>query len=323
MKDRDADGAGPLLSVILATDSYRTIRPVIARLREQSLCARIEIVVVLPAGHPRDLDPAALEGFAAVRCVEVPAVKPLGGARAAGIRAATAPVVVVGETHSFPCAGWAEALLEAHQGPWAVVIPAFLNANAESPLSWAAFLRDYGVWMEGLPARPAELVPPYNTAVKREVLLGFGDRLERMISQGDELAAALRAGGHRAFFEPAARIEHANVSRPGAWFAQRFIVGRLLGAVRASRWSWPRRILYLCGSPLIPAVILARLRECVGQARRTGALPAGSLPALTLCAVVCAAGEAVSYLFGGGPDLVLRCDEYELFKLRYTALPAP
>ena len=50
------------------------------------------------------------------------------------------------------------------------------------------FLRDYGVWMEGLPARPTERVPPYNTAVKREVLLGFGDRLER-----DTLAACVEA----------------------------------------------------------------------------------------------------------------------------------
>lgn len=315
--------APPLLSIILVTDRYRTLRPVIARLREQTVRPRLEIVLVVPANGPDDFDSAALEGFAGVRRVEVPSITPLRTARAAGVRAATAPVIAIGETHSFPYPGWAEALLQAHAGPWAVVVPGFHNANPESPLSWAAFMRDYGLWLNGLPARTIEVMPAYNTAVKRDVLLGSGDRLELMVSQGAELAAELRAGGHRACFHPAAEIGHANVSQARAWVAQRFLVGRVLGAVRARQWSRLRRAVYLLAAPLLPAVILARLAAPVRQVLRAGTLPGGSLPALVLGAIISVAGEAVSYLIGGGPELELRSDDYELFKLRYTALPQP
>jgi hypothetical protein len=313
----------PQLSVILVTDQYRTIRPVLARLRAQAARAQLEIVLVIPQGHALEPEPGALEGFGGVRCVEAPSIVPLAAARVAGIHAATAPVVVIGETHSFPLPGWAEALIEAHAGPWAVVVPGFVNANPESALSWAAFIRDYGLWVEGLPAGPLGTVPAYNIAVKRDALLALDGRLEEMVSNGEVLIQSLHAAGHRACFHPAAAIEHANVSRPQAWLAQRFVTGRVLGASRARRWSPARRLLYLCAAPLIPAVILRRLSGSVRQVLRTRRVPAGTLAALALGATVSATGETVSYLFGGGADLVRRSDEYELFKLRYTALPPP
>lgn len=312
----------PRLSVVLVTDRFATVRQVISRLREQEARAQIEIVLVVPAGQPLVTDPSALEGFAGVRHVEVGSITPLSLARAEGVRAATAPVVVIGETHSFPRPGWAEALIAAHAEPWAVVVPAFGNANPESALSWAAFLRDYGPWVEGLPAGEIGFMPPYNTATKRDVLLEFGERLELMVSQGDELAADLRARGHRTWFEPAARIDHANISRPGSWLAQRYLVGRAIAAGRAERWSWLRRLLYACGSPLIPAVILLRLARAVRQARRNRRMPPGTIPALVVGTFVAAFGEMVTYALGSSPDLKLRNDEYELYKLRYTSLPA-
>ncbi|HET6798145.1 MAG TPA: hypothetical protein VFH40_13380, partial [Gemmatimonadales bacterium] len=191
------------MSIVLVTDRYETIREVIVRLREQTVRDRLELILVAPAAHPLQVDQHALDGFAGVHLVEVDSILPLGAPRAAGVRAATAPVVVIGETHSYPRRGWAEALIKAHAQPWAVVVPAFGNANPNGALSWAAFLRDYGRWVDGLPAGEIDCLPPYNTATKREVLLEFGDRLSRMVSQGDELGMSLRARGHRIYFEPA------------------------------------------------------------------------------------------------------------------------
>jgi hypothetical protein len=42
-----------------------------------------------------------------------------------------------------------------------------------------------------------------------------------------------------------------------------------------------------------------------------------------LGAIASAAGEMVSYVIGGGREITLRMDEYELYKLRYTSLPTP
>jgi hypothetical protein len=309
----------PRLSVILATDRYATIRNVVARLTAQTVLDEIELVIVAPPGAMVDLDAPSVHGFAAVRLVETDTVLPLAPARAAGVRAATAPIVCVGETHSFPHADWAEVLIRAHAGPWTVVVPAFGNANPENALSWAAFLRDYGRWMDGLPAGETTAVPPYNTATKREALLAFGDRLPQAVSQGEDLVLGLRARGQRAYFEPAARIDHANVSRPGSWISQRYVVGRVLAGARVPQWSWGRRLLYVGGSPLIPVVVLSRLLDSVRLARRSQRLPAGTMPALMVGIVLSAAGEMVSYAVGAAARVVLGSDEYELHKLSYTS----
>jgi hypothetical protein len=313
----------PQMSVILVTDRYQTIREVMAHLRDQTVRDRLEIVIVAPAGQPLDLDPGALDCFASVCHVEVDSILPLAQPRAAGVRVARAPVIVIGETHAYPHPGWAEALIKAHAQPWAVVVPAFGNANPEGALSWAAFLRDYGRWVDGLPAGEIDFMPPYNTATKREVLLQFGGRLDHMVSQGDELGTSLRARGYRTYFEPAAKIDHANVARPMDWLVQRFLSGRVLAAGRAERWSRARRAVYTCGAPLIPAVVLSRLVAAVRQMKRSRRLPMGTLLAMVVGAVASAAGEMVTYAAGAGRSVWLRSDEYELHKVRYTYLPVP
>ena len=96
----------PRLAVVLATDTYETVRPVMRHLREQSARARLEVVIVAPLpphaldGHRRELD-----GFAAARLVPVASSAGLAAARARGIRAATASLVFIGETHTYPQPG--------------------------------------------------------------------------------------------------------------------------------------------------------------------------------------------------------------------------
>lgn len=321
LPDQPHDATSPSMSVILVTDGYATISKVMARLGEQTVRDCLEIVLVVPLSAAVELDQTPFRDFAQVRLVRVESILPLASARAAGVRAATAPIVAIGETHAFPQPGWAEALIKAHEQPWAVVVPAFCNANPEASLSWASFLRDYGLWMEGSPAGEIDFVPPYNTATKRNVLLALDGGLERLVSRAEDLAANLRAGGYRSYFEPAAKVDHANVSRPGPYVAQRFLIGRVFAAGRADQWSRARRLLYACAAPLIPAVILSRLGRPVRlMHQRRRRLTGRTLFALVLGAVTSAAGEMVSYAFGSKPGAKLRLDEYELYKLRYTSL---
>src|SRR5207247_1352154 len=98
-----------------------------------------------------------------------------------------APLVFIGETHSLPHPRFAQTLIEAHAGPWAVVVPGFRNANPEPSLSWAGFLSDYSPWAYGLPAGEITYAPIYNASYRRSVLLEFGDRLGRALSHGDEM----------------------------------------------------------------------------------------------------------------------------------------
>ena len=83
-QDLDGNPSAARMSVVLATDSYQTIRPVIKHLGLQAVRNQLEIVIIGPAGVSQDLDHSELQGFAAVRVVLVASLRPLGAARAAG-----------------------------------------------------------------------------------------------------------------------------------------------------------------------------------------------------------------------------------------------
>jgi hypothetical protein len=225
--------------------------------------------------------------------------------------------VFVGETHTYPDEGWAEALIDAHAGDWAAVVPGFGNANPSGALSWAGFLTDYGSWLGSLEARELSRIPTYNTAYKRAALLEFGSRLDLLLASGDELIVDLRAAGRRFVFQPSARIDHVNLSRPGHWLVERYLGGLLTANSRMERWSWGRRLLYAAGAPLIPAVVLARVAGGVNAARRGHDVPVSVYPALLLGAVLSAIGELVAYLGGPVGWAERRMTEYELHRLRF------
>jgi hypothetical protein len=146
------------------------------------------------------------------------------------------------------------------------------------------------------------------------------ERLDVAMAHGDELAVWLSGRGARAYFEPRARLEHANVERFGVWLEQRFICGIIVGSSRRRRWSSAKSLVYVAGSPLIPAVILYRLRNTVTKLLSDGTLPLRVVPALVLGTVVRSAGEAVGYLRGAKANHQPRMDEFEIHKLAFTSM---
>jgi hypothetical protein len=312
----------PRLSVVLATDTYETIRPVVRHLGRQTIREQIELVIVGERGRILDVDPLETEGFAGVSVVQVASLFPIGPARAAGVRAARAPVVFIGETHTYAHPTWAERIVEAHAERDGVV-PGFGNANPRSALSWAIFLLDYGQWLHLLPPRETSSAPTHNGSFRRQLLLDLGETLDQALTQGDHLSLLLHARDHRLYFEPAARIDHLNVARWRPWLQERFLGGVLLAGRRAQRWSALRRLVYLCGSPLIPPLLVLRLRKPLGAARRAGQLPAGTLPALIVGGLVSAAGEMVGYAAGHPGSAEPKMMEFELHKVRYASRGEP
>lgn len=307
----------PRLSIILATDTWPTIRPVVDRLRKQTVREHLEVVLIAP--QARDLEPALAhrDEFAALRIVEH-SVADLADARAVGIRAAAAPIVFVGETHSYPHPGFAEALLKAMEGDWSAVAPGFGNANAKGALSWSGFLSDYGRWVHTLPAGEIGEVPLYNAAYRKSVLLEFGDGLARALSHGDELPRTMEAKGYRCFLEPAARIDHVNIARPWNWIRERIVAGHLIAGYRARRWPLSRRLLYVAGSPLIPLVLIRRVLPGIRQTARQLPLPGGTVALIALGMIVKAAGEFAGYAGANLEKAEHEMWEYEVHKLAYT-----
>ena len=312
------------MSVVLPADRPETLRRMGAALAAQTARAALEVVVVRWPGAWDDGPHLEDDGFAAVRVVEMAAGTPLPEGRAAGARAATTPLVFFGETHAYPRPGWAAAVLAvAASGRWQVVSSSFVNANPHGAVSWACFILDYGDYGEDQPAGAIPSAPIHKGAFPRADLLAFGDRLASALSSGDELPATLEARGRRAYFEPAACIEHLNMTRLGLWLRGRYLIGFLIGANRFERWSPARRALYVLLTPLIALVLLWRIRPVARRFARMERLPWGTWPAMLLGAIARAAGEAVGYACGHLPSMQARADEYELYESVYVGGSAP
>jgi len=307
----------PAMSVIVVTpDSYETVRKTIRHLRAQKIRDRLEIVLVVPSLDKLGLDEKELGDFLQYSTVAVGHMRSTARARAAGVRKASAPIVAFAEDHAFPAPGWAEALILAHKREWAAVGPVMANANPGSLTSWANLLVEYGPWLEPLAGGEAEHLPGHNGSYKRDLLLEYGDRLEAMLDAETILQWDLRRRGHRLYLEPKARTFHENFTAPLSSTILRFYGGRLFAASRARDWSVWRRLLFTCGSPLIPLVRFSRLVRELGRIDRPRHLLPRVAPMLFIALLCDGAGEMVGYAFGAGRAMSVLSD-MEFHRERY------
>lgn len=311
----------PRLSVVIVADHYRTIRQVVEAFRAQTIHEQIEMVIVAPSRAALEAEAGAGDGFSRWVVVEAGSIDPARHARAAGVRATTAPVVFLGETHSFPHPGFAAALLAAHAAGWEVIVPGIDNANPQSATSWAGYLMDYGNWHPRLPAGQCAGGPTWNAAYRREALMALDGSLEVALAHGDSLRLGLQAQGCRWYFAPDARLDHLNVAQLGPWIKERYLAGMMVAVNRYPRWSFGRRCAYALATPLVVAVVLSRTARPMRALWGTGVLPWGTLLSLVAGTIVRGVGETMGYLFGPKPSHETRMEEYELHKLKYAIEP--
>ena len=234
------------------------------------------------------------------------------GAREVGLRVVKGDVVALGETHVVPAAGWARAVLEAHDAGADVVLPFVTNANPGSPLSWAAFLMDYGRYSTRTGS--ATPVPTYNASVRRDVLLALPDP-SAALEPGLRLDTDLRARGARVVQASGAELAHLNVDRTLDWMRERVLAGVLLGRSRRQTLGLARRVAYAAALPLIACLLAARALRIP----RRGC-PSGSAAAVVLGCGLYAVGEAIGYVGPLGRGRAeRRMLRYEMYKRDYAA----
>jgi hypothetical protein len=286
----------PELSVILATDRLETIRRVLERLGEQTARERLELVVVTPSAFELPEN-----GFGGVRVLETDGdAIDVARLRAEGVRAASAPAVLLAETHSFPAPDSLERLIERHREPWAAVGQAICNGNPQTMRSWTNLFLDYGPWADPHPGGALRELPTHNSSFKRAELLACGEQLPELLRYSEAINAALRERGGRLYLEPRARTFHFNVSRPTSWVVERSAAGRAYAASRAAGWPFWRRAVYALGSPLIPLVRGRRVLRDIRRTGRSDELLPRILPALATGLALSALGELAGYAFGAG-----------------------
>lgn len=293
----------PDLSVILITpDSYDTIRRAVHCIRTQNIKDRIELVIVAPSAQALQADPTELRDFLLYRIVEIGKIRSIGSAYAAGIRQASAPVVALGEDHSYPQKGWAEALLSAHRQSWAAVGPVVDNANPKSAVSWADFLMGYSPWMRITSRDPVSFLPGHNSSYKRSILLSYGEKLEDMMEAECLMHWDLSAKGHQFCMEPSAVTFHTNFALASSFVKASYYSGRQFSASRAEIQSWPlrRKLFYTAASPLIPPVRFWRILRDMKRLNDVQIPIVATFAALILGLLADGVGQFIGYTFGAG-----------------------
>jgi glycosyltransferase involved in cell wall biosynthesis len=164
-------------------------------------------VLLLDCGDPGE---TTIRGgdHRSVRYLRLQPGLPAGYVRAEGVRRARAPIVAFLEEHAWAMPGWAEAVLEAHAGPWAAVGPEMICGNPGAGLNALLEAVYYPLWSP--PAVEGEMsdVGHHNSAYKREVLTRYGELLEALMYPEELLVRRLHRDGYRLYLQPAMKVLH-------------------------------------------------------------------------------------------------------------------
>ena len=267
----------PDLSVIIVIAEQRQRgERALRSLLEQNVIERMEIIIMDLSS--KETPPLDGSDHPRVSLVRITNGITFGDARAQAVRIACAPVIAFMEEHCVTHPGWAEAVLGAHQEPWAGVGCAFDLGNPDSGSSNFAFRATYGAYLPPRSGRgPTNWIAGHNSSYKKQILLDYGEELDCMLNADLVLNARLLRDGHAFFFEPAAKMSHYNEHLLRNLMMGIFLWNWCFSKARSRSLNWPlaRRICYVTLLPLIPWV---RLFKTLWWRAKTG------FPAFLECA---------------------------------------
>lgn len=253
------------LTVVIMVDSQRErCAWALESLCKQSAVDRMEILL-LDFGTP---DQPLVRGseHPAVRRIGADATMGYGRALATAVGEARAPVVAFVEEHVVVLDGWAQALIDAHRGPWAAVCGEIRPGDLDRPVARRIELVSRHRWSEPAQRGESAVLRWQNVCYKRASLMRYADRLPLLLAAESVLFRQLREDGERLFVEPRARMVHAHEHRWGGFLVGSFHSARL-GAASASgldpkafgRLAQAAR--YLVGAARWPWVLWRRTRS--------------------------------------------------------------
>lgn len=290
------------LSVIMVIHSdSKNFRMVLRNLKAQTIRERIELILVTTSKGILNLSPRQLGMFHSFKVIQFGTLNDWGQAKAAGVRAAKAPLVAFVEDHSYPATGYAEALVKAHERSGvAAVGPVVLNANPSSAISWGCYLVFYGNWINPLKQQKTTHLPGNQSCYKKELLLRYGERLSEMLEAESVLHWNLVSKGYSLHLERGAAVYHLNFSLMKPTILEYYLASRVFAAKRAGGWGAMKKVIYGLGSFLLPFIRLKRVIEDFPYGELGPELFWRALVPMIIILGAGAFGEMSGYAFGQG-----------------------
>ncbi len=290
-----------LAAIIVVGNTRERAQLALDSLYAQTIADQMEIIVV--DLKTRDFPELSVSSRTPTRYVTLGRDATWGHARARAAQMAEAPILAFIEDHCTADPGWAEALVRAHQQPWAAVGYAFTNPHPESYLSRATLASEYGCWEHPTTSRQARVLPCGNVAYKRDALLSLNGELEDLLTPDFVVHERFNRQGLEMYVESQAIVAHDSLVRLRDLFAASFMFCRILASrrVQTQRWSGLRRVGYGLATPFVgPPVALWRLFASRRDTPADWGTLVMYLPVILVKGVASALGESVGYLAGAG-----------------------
>jgi hypothetical protein len=223
--------------------------------------------------------------------------------RRRGVEAASADLVAVIEEHCSAGADWLHHALKGHaSGDYGAVGGPILDNAYDRLADWVVYFCEYNGSLP--PAQPGETsqLNDANIAYRHDLLMEH----VHLLDDGYwtmTLHPVLQAKGMKFLSVPEMVVHHRGPLGFGYYLGQRYLFSRAFAGVRAQAQSPWRRVAYLAGAPLVPALLLLRMARTVVRKRRHVRQFAFSLPLIIPALIVLVAGEWVGCLFGPGDAL--------------------
>jgi hypothetical protein len=302
----------PLVSVVVAIVSDTTGRPdashleaCLAALMRQTGGPPLEIVVPY---HP------SVDGIAGlrrehpdVRFLEVGDLRTYTGQggsrehhdelRARGLAACNGEIVALIEDHGIAAPDWSASVVEAHRQPFAAIGGAIEN-GVDRPLNWAVYFCDFLRYQNPLPEGESAIASDANVTYKREALDSIRSVWNEIFHESS-VNGALRSRGDKVALAPGVVLyQRRQGLRLNRALMERFVWGRSYAATRAGLASVPKRAFWAAFSPVLPALMLARMSLMAWRKRRTFGAFLKALPLTAALSVSWSCGEFTGYLTG-------------------------
>jgi hypothetical protein len=303
----------PVISVVVAIVSDTTDRadtthlePCLAALTSQRGAPAMEIIVPY---HPAvaGIERVRRE-YPGVRFLEVADLRTFAGAgggsrehhdelRARGLTAARADIVALIEDVGIPAPDWSQQVLEAHRQPFAGWGGAIEN-GIDRPLNWAVYFCDFLRYQNPLPEGESAIASDANVSYKRAALESIRPVWQEFFHESS-VNNALRSRGDKLALTPRVVLyQHRQSLRLGAALKERSVWGRSYAATRARLAGTLKRAFWAVFTPVLPALMLARMVLMVWKKRRTRGAFLKALPLVAALVTSWSWGELVGYVTG-------------------------
>lgn len=212
-----------------------------------------------------------------------------------GVNQARGKIVVITTARFVPARDWLKNISEAHQrlasaGIGGAIDPPRRGTSSE----WAIYFLRYSAYLKYTQEQIVDEIAGENASYKRESLAAHGEAIADGFWEPD-FHRLVRAEGKTLRFVPAIRVTQGAAFSIRCFCTQRFQHGWQFGRMRVRGSSAPVRIARIATSPLIPAVLLAKIVGRVLVSRRYFGQLLLSLPLLFVFVVAWTLGEIFGY----------------------------